>query len=280
MADKFKAVWVSHSSIADFLKCPRLYYLRSVYKDPKTGHKITLMSPPLALGQAVHEVIEALSELPVEERFKKSTLEKFDESWKKVSGKMGGFTSKEQEDEYKERGKEMLKKIVDEPGPLKNKAIKIRGDDEKFNLPYFWLNEEDNIILSGKIDWLEYLTDSDGIHIIDFKTGKNEEDGESLQLPIYYLLAKNLQKREIKKISYWYLDNGSGLVEMNLPNEKEAYEKVYEIAKRIKLGRLIDHLKCPKGDSGCFACRGLEEVLKGNGELVGTNGWQDIYISS
>lgn len=280
MADKFKAVWVSHSSIADFLKCPRLYYLRSVYKDPKTGHKITLMSPPLALGQAVHEVIEALSELPVEERFKKSILEKFDESWKKVSGKMGGFTSKKQEDEYKERGKEMLKKIVDEPGPLKNKAIKIRGDDEKFNLPYFWLNEEDNIILSGKIDWLEYLTDSDGIHIIDFKTGKNEEDGESLQLPIYYLLAKNLQKREVKKISYWYLDNGSGLVEMNLPNEKEAYEKVYEIAKRIKLGRLIDHLKCPKGDAGCFACHGLEEVLRGKGELVGTNGWQDIYISS
>src|SRR5260221_459408 len=278
MPDKFKAIWVSHSSIADFLKCPRLYYLRSVYKDPKTGHKITLMSPPPALGQAVHEVIESLSILPIEERFKYSLLDKFDEAWKKVEGKKGGFRDKEDEEKYKERGRAMIKKIIDNPGPLMNKAIKIKGSDEGFDLPYYWLNEEDNIILDGKIDWVEYLSESDGIHIIDFKTGKNEEDSESLQLPIYYLLAKNLQKRKIEKISYWYLDNDTGLIEMNLPNEKEAYEKVHSIAKRMKLGRQIEHLKCLKGESGCFACRPLEEILKGKGELVGDNGWQDIYI--
>src|ERR1035437_4279352 len=33
--DKFNAVWVSHSSIGDFLKCPRLYYLHNVYKNDK-----------------------------------------------------------------------------------------------------------------------------------------------------------------------------------------------------------------------------------------------------
>ena len=76
--DKFKAVWLSHSSIADFLKCPRLYYLRNVYKDPRTGHKFTIMTPPLALGQAVHEVVEGLSILNVEDRFAVSLLEKFE----------------------------------------------------------------------------------------------------------------------------------------------------------------------------------------------------------
>lgn len=274
--DKYKAVWVSHSSISDFLKCPRLYYLRGVYKNPKNGHRMTIMSPPLALGQAVHDVIESLSILPVEERFKESLLKRFDRAWEGVAGKKGGFKSKSQEKEYKERGQEMVKRIMDNPGPLQNKAIKIKGTDSGFDLPYYWLSEDGNIILDGKVDWLEYIPETDSIHIIDFKTGKNEEDEKSLQLPIYYLLAKNLQKRPISKISYWYLDNDLGMVEMGVPDEKDAYERVFEVAKRMKLGRQIEHLKCPKG--GCFACGPYEEILNGKGELVGDVGWQDIYI--
>lgn len=272
--DKFKAVWVSHSSISDFLKCPRLYYLRNVYKDPKTGHKITIVSPHLSLGMIVHEIIESVSILPVEERFDDTLLQKYDAAWKKVSGKKGGFRSKEEEEEFKERGRKMLQKIMDNPGPLSSKAVKIKSDG---GLPYYWLSEEDNIILCGKIDWVEYLHETDGVHIIDFKTGKHEEDRESLQLPIYYLLAKNLQKRNIEKVSYWYLDNETGLTEMELPDGKNSHEKVYEVAKRIKLGRQINHLKCPKG--GCFACRGLESILEGKGEKVGVSEYgQDIYI--
>lgn len=281
MADKYKAVWVSHSSIADFLKCPRLYYLRNVYKDPKTGHKVTVMTPPLALGQSVHEVIEFLSLLPTEERFGAKVFDEYDKAWKKVSGKLGGFKSKKEEEEYKERGRKMLSKIFENPGPLKNKAVKIKSVEGETNLPWYFLDEEENIILSGKIDWVEYLEDSDSIHIIDFKTGRNEEKEESLQLPIYTLLAKNLQKRPVTKISYWYLDDGNekDLVEMKLPNEKDAYDRVYEVAKRIKTGRLINHLKCPKGEKGCFACTPLERVLKGEGEKVGESEYrQDIYI--
>ncbi len=281
MADKFKAVWVSHSSIADFLKCPRLYYLRNVYKDPKSGHKITIMTPPLALGQTVHSVIESLSLLAVEERFSSKIFEKYDEEWKKVSGKLGGFKTKEIESEYKERGRKMLQNIVDNPGPLKNKALKIKSIEGTANLPWYWLDEDENIILSGKIDWVEYIEDDDSIHIIDFKTGKHEEDEESLQLPIYTLLAKNLQKRNVAKISYWYLDDGNPktIVSKQIPNEIEARNRVFEVAKRIKTGRLIEHLKCPKGDMGCFACRDLESILNGKGEKVGESEYrQDIYI--
>lgn len=281
MSDKYKAVWVSHSSIADFLKCPRLYYLRNVYKDPKTGHKITIMTPPLALGQTVHSVIELLSAIRQEERMNANILDRYENEWKKVSGKLGGFKTKEQEEEYKERGRKMLQNIIDEPGILKNKALKIKSIEGDSKLPWYWLSEEDNIILSGKIDWVEYFEDTDSIGIVDFKTGKNEEDGESLQLPIYYLLAKKLQNREIKKISYWYLDEGNSkdIVEMDLPNEIEAYNKVFDVAKRIKLGRQINHLKCPKGEAGCYACRDLESILHGKGEKVGESEYrQDIYV--
>src|SRR3989339_1109998 len=107
--DKYTAVWVSHSSISDFLKCPRAYYLKNVYKDPKNNHKISLMSPSLALGQAVHNVLESLSILSTGSRFSESLLDKFHIEWKKVSGKKGGFYDESTENKFRLRGEEMLR---------------------------------------------------------------------------------------------------------------------------------------------------------------------------
>ncbi|MEK7472875.1 MAG: PD-(D/E)XK nuclease family protein [Patescibacteria group bacterium] len=273
MRDKYKAVWVSHSSISDFLACPRSYYLRNVYKDPKTGHKITVTSPALSLGSAVHEVIEGLSVLAVEDRLKTPLLKKFDIAWQKVSGKVGGFKDKKQEDEFKERGREMLKRVESHPGPILKKAVKIATDF----LPNYYLSEEDDIILCGKIDWLEYLEDSDSVHIIDFKTGKNEENDESLQLPIYLLLATNTQNRKVEKASYWYMNKSDDLVEKSLPNIVDSKDKVLTVARRIKLARQLNHFVCPT--KGCMKCRPLERILKSEGEKVGVSDTkQDIYI--
>ena len=270
--DKFTALWVSHSSLRDFLTCPRAYFLRNVYKDPKTNHKVTVMKPPLALGQAVHDVVESLSVLPAEERLSISLLKKFDIAWENVSSKKGGFTSLKQETETKERGKEMLRNIEKNPGPIIRKAVKIKQD-----LPYYWLSNEDNIILCGKIDWLEYVPEDDSVNILDFKTGQNEEKKDSLQLPIYYLLAANTQGRKVSKVSYWYLALENSPRQMELPDLDNSFEKVFEVARRMKLARQMEHFKCPK--DGCFACRPLERVLKGEGELIATSSYnQDIYI--
>ncbi len=273
MKDKYKAVWVSHSSISDFLACPRAYYLRNVYKDPKTGHKITVTSPALSLGQTVHEVVEGLSVLAVNDRLKTPLLKKLDIAWQKVSGKVGGFKNKEQEEEFKERGRVMLKRVESHPGPILKKAVKIPTDF----LPNYYLSEEDDIILCGKIDWLEYLEDSDSVHIIDFKTGKNEEDVESLQLPIYLLLATNTQPRTITKASYWYLNKSDDLTPKELPNYEDSLDKVLTVARRIKLARQLKHFVCPT--KGCMKCRPLERILRSEGEKVGVSETrQDIYI--
>ena len=126
MKDKYSAVWVSHSSISDYLKCPRAYYLRNVYRDPKTNRKISVMEPPLALGQAVHEAIESLSALPKEERFTIPLLERFEKAWANVTGLKGGFTDPQQEKKSKERATAMIERVTKHPGPLMKKAIKIR----------------------------------------------------------------------------------------------------------------------------------------------------------
>lgn len=274
MPDKFTAVWVSHTSISDFLKCPRGYYLKNVYKDPNTKHKIKVMSPPLALGQSVHEVLESLSVLPRTERFSEPLTVKFERAWAKVSGKKGGFTDDASEYKYKKRGLDMLGRVWNNPGPISLPAVKIQAD-----LPYYWLSEEENIILCGKIDWLEYLPDQDAVHIIDFKTGKNEEDEQSLQLPIYCLLVNNCQKRNVVKASYWYLDSSDTLTEKTLPDIKTSFNRVLEVAKQMKLARQINRFKCNNGEEGCMCCRPFEAVLRGEGEFVGEDDYRaDVYM--
>lgn len=270
--DKYSAVWVSNSSMGDFINCPRLYYLRNVYKDPETRHKVNIINPALALGQSVHEVLEALSTVPAEERFKDSLLHAYEKSWSKVSGKMGGFNNDEQEEYVKDRGRQMLQRVVENPGPLMNKAVKIKKE-----LPHFYLSEEENIILCGKIDWLEYVPDDDSVHIIDFKTGKNDESAASLQLPIYTLIVANCQKRKASKGSYWYLDRDNIPVPVTLPTMEKAYEMVLETARKVKEARLNNDFTCRKG--GCFACRPFEAIIKKEAEFVGVGGYnQDLYI--
>jgi ATP-dependent helicase/DNAse subunit B len=271
--DKYSAIWISHTSINDYLQCPRSYFLKNIYKDPKTGHKVQIMTPALALGQAVHEVLDSLSVIPTDSRFNESLILKLDKVWPQFSGKLGGFKSVDEEHKYKERAKAMLRRVMEHPGPLKNLAVKIQQE-----LPYYWLSEDENIILCGKVDWLEYFKDSDTVHIIDFKTGKKKEDESSLQLPIYHLLVHHCQKRSATKASYWYLETDDDLTEKELPDLKDAHQKVSEIGRRIKLARKLDKLDCPQGNDGCVYCRSLERILRGEGEIVGVNQQRDIYI--
>lgn len=272
MQDKYSATWVSHTSISDFKKCPRSYFLKHVYKDPVTGHKVKIMTPPLALGQAVHEVIESLSVLPVDKRFDVPLLKLLEKSWQKVSGKKGGFLSKDSEQKYREKGEEMLRRVTNSPGPIKNQAVKIKMD-----LPNFWLSEDEGIILCGKIDWLEYIPQNDSVHIIDFKTGKKDEDADSLQLPIYLLLAANCQSRKVEKASYWYLERNDDLTACSLPDYDTAYKSIIDVARKIKVSRALQKFSCPFG--GCGNCRDMEALLRGECELVGQDEYgADVYI--
>lgn len=272
MPDKFAATWVSHTSLADFQKCQRCYYLKNVYKDPQTGHKIQIMSPPLALGQVVHEVIESLSGTPTDKRFSESLLIPFNQMWSKLSGKRGGFRDPSTEERYKNEGEEMLRRVMNHPGPVANLAVKLKED-----LPHYWLSETDEIILCGKIDWLEYFPNTDSVHIIDFKTSKSEEESSSLQLPIYYLLASNTQKRAVTKASYWYLRLNDDLTPKELPNLEDAHTEVLELAKKVRLARKLGVFKCKDGN--CKYCEPFEKVIRGEAEYVGVSTYnQDVYI--
>ncbi len=264
--DKYNAVWVSHSSINDFLKCPRAYFLRNIYRNPR-GKKINLVNPHLSLGIAVHETLEGLLKYKASERFLVPLIDVFDQNWKKVSGKIGGFKSFDEEMSVKDRAKKMIERVDAHRGPLEKLAVKLR--EHKNNMPpNFYLSEKDNIILSGKIDWLQYLPESDSIKVIDFKTGKNDEEKESLQLPIYALLLNALQGRKVSGAAYWYIDRNNEPTDVALPDILSAHNKVLVVARQVKLAREKGVFECPNGAKGCFACKPFEKILKGEAELV------------
>jgi ATP-dependent helicase/DNAse subunit B len=271
---KQQPVWVSHSTIGDYLKCPRAYFLKNVYKN-QNGKKIALVNPHLTLGIVVHEVLESLTRFRSEDRFTTSLMEHFVLEWGKYGKEQGGFLNDVQEKEYKERGAFMIQRVMDNPGPLANKTLKLKSPDSL--PPRYFLSEKENIILCGKIDWLEYLPEDDSVHIIDFKTGKHDEGEESLQLPIYCLLVKNLQKRKVKKVSYWYIDRDNMTKEMILPDGEVAYKRVFDVALKIKEMRETKAYECRK--NGCYACRPFEEILEGKCTFIGTKGYQDLYMS-
>jgi ATP-dependent helicase/DNAse subunit B len=276
--DPFKATWVSHSSMGDFIKCPRAYYLHNVYKDPKTRRKINLVSPALSLGLAVHDVLEGLDKYKTEDRFKRDLLADLDVAWQRVTGKKGGFKTVEEEKEIKDRAKKMIERVIRNPDPMQRKIVRLK-EAENGLPPNYYLSEDENIILCGKIDWLIWKPEDDSLHILDFKTGKNEENEDSLQLPIYQLLLKNLQKRKVTGASYWYLDKDDKPIEVDLPDEEDSFRRVYELAQKVKYARENSEFDCPKGEGGCFACRPFEKILRGEAEYIGVGDMkQDLYL--
>ena len=263
--------------MGDFLKCPRAYYLKNIYKDPKTGKKVGIVSPALSLGSAVHEVVEGLANYKAEDRALVPVFDQFEKVWKKYSGKKGGFDTPDEENTAKERGIAMIKRVKDNMEPLLFKTVKLK-EGKNGMPPNFFLSDEENIILCGKIDWLQYSEKDDSVHVLDFKTGKNEENEESLQLPIYQLLLKNLQKRRVNGASYWYLDKDDKPKPVELPDGEESFDKVVGVAKRVKIARENKEFDCPRGEKGCFACQPFEKILKGEAEYVGPGDWQDLYF--
>lgn len=266
--NKFNAVWLSHSSISDFLKCPRLYYLKNIWKN-QNGCKVNIVSPHMSLGSAVHQVVEPLANLKVQERVAMFTtpiqiLEKYETIWKKYSGKIGGFEDIETETFFKERGKKMLENVFGNPGPLIKKTVKFYTGDF---IPNIYLSESDNIILCGLVDWVEYCENDDTLKVIDFKTGKNDEKEESFQLPIYKLLVESLQKRKVSSGAYWYLDRDRFPKSVELIDEdvEEIKKKILGIGLEIKKRKggivhdIEENFTCNNPGS-CYECRDFELI--------------------
>lgn len=249
------AIFLSHTSLGDYLNCPRAYFLKNIYRDPKTGLRLQIASPHLSLGSVVHDVIKWFLEMK-KQVTKDTLLAKYENLWLKYQGKRGGFTLKEEEEAFKGRGREMLDKFYD--------TSKILGKMvPPMNFPKYFLDGE--TVLFGNLDYVEELPDG-SLHIIDFKTGQKDEDNP-LQLHIYAILAESNLGKPVKKVSYWYLDRDSEPKEAVLDSLEKHLEylkgKGQEMKKAIEEGKWV----CKKSPDLCFDCQNYQAIIEGKGEF-------------
>lgn len=263
------AVFISPSSLGDFEKCPQLYYYRNVYKSP-TGLKIQIINPPLALGQAVHDTLEQFLKLTPSERNKEELLKILEIVWSNLKSEKGGYSSETEENEQHGKAVSMLDRF------WKHEHFKTA---EKFKIPDFPKVELGNdIILTGKLDWIE--KEGDFFHLIDFKTGKNEERDDSKQLPIYAVLISNILGSSNIKTSYWYLDHEDDLTPTPFGNIEETKAELTQKGGILKLVRQTNSYRCKSSGESCWACKDILAVAKGKGKLVSVDYTrnQEIYI--
>lgn len=263
-------LWISHSAISSFERCPHLYYLEYRYKNPKTGRRIQIINPYLSLGLSVHEAIEGLAKFSLQERKKISLCERFTKIFEEYSGVKGGFISQKKEEQFKKRGLEMMEKAEKSPF-LYKPSTSIKTNFPTVNL------QGGAVKLVGNIDWIEVLPDGEA-HIVDFKTGNGKENNDSLQLPIYSVLAQHNLDRKIKKVSYWYLQHDNQPVEQKIKNTEHYMGILQE--KSLAIKNAIDDNHFPCNYSGnCFVCKDYDKIFQGHAELVssGINGKKDIF---
>ena len=265
------AIFISPSSISDFNRCPQLYFYRHVYRSPKTGLKVQLINPKLALGQVIHDTLRKFLYSAGLQKTQEQLRSILAWQWKQLAGEKGGFISIDEEKIYQDRAAKMLDRFWAHKHFKETQPVKIP------DFPKLDLGED--IILTGRLDWLE--KENDGYHIIDFKTGENEERDDSIQLPIYAVLTSGILKTNKLRASYWYIGKDEEFKEFKLPDLTTILENLKKKGAIIKSARLTQSFGCSSGNESCWACRDFLAIVQGKAKLVSVDPIdrkQEIYI--
>lgn len=226
----------SPSKLRMFEVCPKsyhFYYLDPIYSSMKKDLK---KQPDnifsfQTLGKAIHNAITLFLYCQEEEKtlnnLKKLLLPAWQSEvmWNKKPplGQWGGFKNLEEEREIYREALLMLENFFKmnsldlEIEYLPTKDFKKSISDYK-NL-IIPLDETTDI--SGKFDLITRNPD-DSLNIIDFKTGKREDDN-CFQLRFYKLLAESNLKKPVKKAYFYFLKKG---IKKEFDLESEEAEKI------------------------------------------------------
>lgn len=262
-------IYISYTSLSDFLKCQRAFYFKNIYRhkipvkegeEPHEPFRIQIASPYLSLGSTVHDAIKWFLEMKGQVT-KERLLKKFRNLWLKYRGKRGGFASDEDEAIFGKRGLKMIDNFYQNAKILEKSMP---------TLPFPKYNLIENIILMGNMDFVGLLPDGT-LHVIDFKTGVNDEK-DALQLYIYAILSESNYQKEVSKASFWYLDRDGSPKQIVLdplePQIQWLINKSLEVKKAIEQNSWV----CIKGKEGlCRDCRDYQLILDGKGEFQFTD---------
>ncbi len=248
-------IFISYTSLSDFLKCPRSYFLKNLYRSPKTGNRIQMASPYLTLGSTVHDSVKWYLDMKGQVT-KKQLEEKFRNLWLKFRGKKGGFETRAQEAEFGKRGLKMLDNFFTNAQNLEK--ITHQADFPKLNL-------FEDVILMGNFDFVGEKADG-SLHVIDFKTGVTDEK-DPMQLYIYAILAEANLGKSVSSASFWYLDRDDKPREIVLDPLEPKLEWLKEKGKLLKQAINEGVWACKDGEEMCHECKIYTAIISGKGEF-------------
>lgn len=266
------ALFISYTALKDFTKCPRSYYLKNRYRDPKTGYRLQIASAPMTLGSLVHDAIKWFLQTN-RVAGKDAVINQYRNHWLKYRGKRGGFKNREEEAAFGKKGLGMIDNFF-------NNVLSLEPNLPEYGFLRYLIGED--IVLNGKVDFIGSLADGN-LHVLDFKTGAKDEE-DSTQLHIYAILAEGNFQRRVSKLSYWYLERENIPREAVLDNLEEKLEWVRKRALEIKKAIGEDNWVCIKGDPPdgglCNDCKNYQAIIDGKGEYLFSDDdfKKDIYF--
>jgi putative RecB family exonuclease len=203
------------------------------------------------LGEAVHDTLNSFFSLAPQIRTKERLFDQFELHWKSARNQEGGFKDTKEEDDYKGRAIRMLENFYKKEDTQAT-PYRLSPSSTKY-IPL-----TNAVVLGGKIDRVDLEPDG-SLHIIDYKTGKEDQD-DLYQLPIYDLLVRGWLKKEVSKLSYLHLESGNWSTKSSTKEEREATNRfvidtVRDIPKEVSREFFVCHLG---GD--CNHCDYLREI--------------------
>ncbi len=254
----------SPSRLDMFEKCPKsyhFYYLDPIYSKMKSDLK--KMPENIfsfyTLGRAVHNTITLFFHAPEDDRTwenLKNTLKgtwtsEFQWNKRPPLGEWGGFKTLEEEKSIYNQALLMLKNFFSmQPKNLKIEYLPtpdLRHSIQDYQNLIKPLNE--NFDISGKFDLIAQNED-ETLQVIDFKTGKRE-DNNNFQLKFYKVLAEENFQKPVAKASFYFLKSGN-IKEFDLNNQTTGDLKK-EISDKIDLINQTKEFE-PKPSRLCKFC--------------------------
>jgi putative RecB family exonuclease len=173
-----------------FRQCRRRYKYQYVERLPTrpTAHN--------TMGAHVHAALKAFFSLEAaEERTPERLLDLLLESWQQ---NRAGFADLDDEERWRERALAQLRTFA-EGNDLKVRPLLLEG--------YYETPISPQLTLLGRIDRAD--DEGEGLHIIDYKTGRRPEEVDADQLRLYTVILERNLSRPVARASYLYLDDGS-----------------------------------------------------------------------
>ncbi len=225
---------LSYSSINTYETCPAKFRFQYEDKLPQSP------SPALSFGDSLHRALHRFHNRPVPVA---PSLEELQEMLGAV-WVSEGFADPSEEQTYRDHGREVL-------------ANYHRDNAASYRIPaaleFRFQIEVEGVTLSGVIDRMDRIPGG-GYEIIDYKTNRRlppqQRIDADLQLPIYFLAAKEVWGIEPERLTLYYLLPGQRMsTRRTTADTDELRRRIVTIAERISAGKFE-----PKENPLCAWC--------------------------